>query len=151
MIQTTDPISGFRPFHDPSTKPQWAQLSRLGGDRVAILFKELRASLGKIGGITERLHFAGIEEGWVVRYGVGGAELFTARISPGKLEVKLPWESASAERPFRMPQPSAALRRSIQISQDSNSARICLKNRAAVRSFSSLVLARSKLISKAEM
>jgi hypothetical protein len=139
-------LPGFKPFHDPSRKPQWAQLSRLGGDRVAILFKELRQSLGRIDGIVERLSFAGDEDGWVVQYCAGNTELFTARISPGLLEVKIPSESGGVES--KMLQLSAALKRAIQNSQSARFWQFCLKNRAMVHSFASLVAARSKQISK---
>ncbi|HUZ47461.1 MAG TPA: hypothetical protein VMW54_12570 [Terriglobia bacterium] len=139
----------FEPFYDPSVKPQWAQLSRLGGDRVTILFKELRASLGKIDGIVERLHFSGIKDGWVVRYSVGPCELFTARISPGLLEVKLPADFVGAGKPFKLPQPSAALKSAIPKVQSGEPTRIRLTNRARVRSFSNLAVARGRLFSKA--
>jgi hypothetical protein len=151
MTPTMNALAGFRfkPFYDPSRKPQWGQLIRLGGDRVAILFKELRTSLGNIDGIIEGLYFSGVDDGWVVRYCVRNTELFTTRILPGALEVKLPSESADAERPFQMPPLSAVLKRAMLNSKDVNSTRFCLNNRAAVRSFSNLVAARSKLISKA--
>ena len=139
-------LPGFKPFHDPSRKPQWAQLSRLGGDRVAILFKELRQSLGRIDGIVERLSFAGNEDGWVVQYCAGNAELFTARISPGLLEVKIPLDSDGVAS--KIPQLSGVLRRAIQDSQNASFWHFCLKNRATVRSFANLVTARSKQISK---
>ena len=139
----------FKPFYDPLVKPQWAQLSRLGGDRVAVLFKELRASLGKIDGLIERLHFSGIEDGWVVRYSVGHCELFTARISPGELEVKLPADFVEEGKPFKLPQASAALISSIPNSQSGEPTRIRLTSRAMVRSFSNLAAARSRLFSKA--
>jgi len=150
MTQTMNPFTEFRfkPFYDPSTKPQWGQLSRLGGDRVAILFKELRTSLGKIEGIIERLYFSGVEDGWVVRYCIGNTELFTARISPGSLEVKLPSDFAGPEKPFKIPQLSAALKGAVQNSPSGNSTRICVRNRAMVHSFSNFVAARSKLLLK---
>ncbi len=141
----------FKPFHDPSRKPPWAQLSRLGGDRVAILFKELRQSLGKIDAIVERLWFSGAEEGWVVQYSVGNTELFTARISSGLLEVKVPFESADVECSSMMPQLSAVLKRAIRISQNTDPVRFRLENRAMVRSFSKLVAARSRQISKSSV
>ncbi len=149
MSQTINSEFCFKPFYDPSVKPQWAQLSRLGGDRVAILFKELRASLGKIDVIVERLHFSGIEDGWVVRYSVGPCEVFTARISPGVLEVKLPADFVEAGKPFKLPQASAALKSAIPNFQSGEPMRIRLTNRAMVRSFSNLAAARVRFFSKA--
>lgn len=77
------------PFCDPNVKPDWAQLTRLGGDRVAILFEELRRRIGAIGGLTEDLHFASPEEGWVPRYSLDGETIAHAHIGPGSLEATL--------------------------------------------------------------
>ncbi len=77
------------PFCDPNVKPDWAQLTRLGGDRVAILFEELRRRIGAIDGLIEDLHFASQDEGWVPRYSLDGVTIAHAHIGPGSLEVTL--------------------------------------------------------------
>jgi hypothetical protein len=70
---------------DPEVKPTWAQLTRLGGDRVAILFEDLRRRIGVIDGLIEDLYFAGCEEGWVPRYRLGGETVALIRISSRRL------------------------------------------------------------------
>ena len=77
------------PFRDPNSKPDWAQLTRLGGDRVANLFEELRRRMGVVEGLTEDLYFAGPEEGWAPRYTVGGETVAVAHIRPASLGATL--------------------------------------------------------------
>jgi hypothetical protein len=77
------------PFRDPESKPDWAQLTRWGGNRVANLFEELRRRIGVVEGLIEDLHFAGPEEGWVPRYSVGGETIAIAHIRPASLAATL--------------------------------------------------------------
>ncbi len=62
---------------------------RWGGDRVTVLFDELRRSLASVEGLNEDLHFLGPEEGWAPRFRVGERTLFVAHIAPGSLEVTM--------------------------------------------------------------
>ena len=75
------------PFRNANAKPDWAQFTRLGGDRVAILFEELRTSISRIPGLIEELHFYGSEEGWLPRYRVEDRVLLNAQILPGNLSA----------------------------------------------------------------
>src|SRR5579872_1139120 len=93
-MKSTPPEVRFNPFNDPATKPQWAQLTRLGGDRVAILFEDLRCQIAKIDGVIESLRYSGPEEGWVAEYCADGTALFTARIFPGVLEVTMVFDGS---------------------------------------------------------
>ncbi|HVB28234.1 MAG TPA: hypothetical protein VNG91_00345 [Terriglobia bacterium] len=134
----------------PAKKPEWAQLIRLGGDRVAILFQELRKSVGTVEGIAERLHYS--EGRWMVRYDVGGTELFTARISPGLLEAVILFSPSERERLLRMRSLSGTIKDAVRSGANeagSNSIRLPLTDRRKVRSFASLVKAKSKLASMA--
>jgi len=75
------------PFRNAKAKPDWAQLTRLGGDRVAILFEELRTSISRIPALIEELHFCGPEEGWLPRYRVENRVLLKVQILPGNLSA----------------------------------------------------------------
>ncbi len=76
-------------FRNPEVKPDWAQLSRLAGDRAALRFEALRKRVGGIEGIREDLHYFGADWGWVPRYRLGERELFAVRILPGNLEGRM--------------------------------------------------------------
>jgi hypothetical protein len=133
-----------------ATKAEWAQLIRLGGDRVAILFDELRMSVGGIDGLVQRLHYSDVEERWVVRYEVGDAELFTVRISPGVLEASLTLSWPEVESLLQNRTVSKNVRDVIQNGAreaGSSSARFLLRDRRTVRSFANLARARKSLIS----
>ncbi len=136
----------------PARKPGWAQLIRLGGDGVAILFGELRKSVGRIDGVVERLHYSAKEERWVVQYRVGDAVLFTAWISPGLLEAGIVLTRSDVERLLRTHNLSGTVRNAIRAGateQGQDSIRFPLKDRRMVRSFLNLVRAKKSLISNA--
>jgi len=136
----------------PAKKPEWAQLIRLGGDRVAILFEELRKSVGTVDGIVERLHYSAGEARWVVQYDVGGTELFSAQISPGWLEAGMPLSRSEAESLLVRRGLSGTIKDAIRSGASeagSNSIRFQLTDRRTVRSFASLAKAKSKLASTA--
>ncbi len=82
----------LNPFRKEDEKPTWAQFSRLGGDRVAIHFEELRTKIAVIPGLIEELHFFGPEEGWLPRYRVGDRVLFKIHILPGELGATIEME-----------------------------------------------------------
>jgi hypothetical protein len=132
----------------PARKPGWAQLIRLGGDRVAILFDELRKSVGKIDGVIERLHYSGTEQRWFVQYRTVDAELFTVRISPGVLEAAMLLSPSEVERLLSTRKLSVTIRDAFRTSASgagSSSVRFLLKDRRTVRSFASLARAKDRL------
>src|SRR5579875_2910994 len=132
----------------PARRPEWAQMIRLGGDRVAVLFNELRKSVGKIDGIIERLHYSAEENRWVVKYSIDGLELFTARIFPGSLEAEMALSAAEANVLLRSEALSRTLRNTIDSGLQERQAGLInfpLTNRRAARSFASLVRAKSRL------
>lgn len=132
----------------PARKPGWAQLIRLGGDRVAILFAELRKSVGKIDGIVESLHYSASESRWVVRYEIGSVPLFMVRIMPGLLEGCVPLSLSECETLLATCSLSETIRRAIRSSASEallNPVRLPLTDRCKVRSFANLVRAKSRL------
>jgi hypothetical protein len=133
-----------------AAKAGWAQLIRLGGDHVAILFDELRKAVGRIDGVVQRLHYSSSEERWVVQYEVGDAELFAVRISPGVLEAGMALSRSEVERLLQNRTVSKTVRDVIQNSAreaGSSSVRFLLRHRRTVRSFANLARARNSLIS----
>jgi hypothetical protein len=133
----------------PAKEPGWAQLIRLGGDRVAVLFEELRRAVGKVDGIVERLHYLSGECRWAVQYCVGGIELFAVRISPGTLEVAMPLSRSDAEILLRTHNLSAGMKDAIRRNASgtgSNALRLPLTDRRLVRSFATAVKAKGKLV-----
>jgi hypothetical protein len=134
----------------PARNPGWAQLIRLGGDRVAILFDVLRKSVGRIDGVVERLHYSASDGCWVVQYRVGGLGLFAARISPGLLEAVIDLNRREVECLLQARKLSGGVRDAIRIGTSaagSGSVRFPLKNRCAVRAFANLARAKSSLTS----
>lgn len=146
MAATESPLNLVR---GPARKPGWAQLIRLGGDGVAILFGELRKSVGRIDGVVERLHYSAKEERWVVQYRVGDAELFTAWISPGLLEAGIVLTRSDVERLLRTRNLNGTVRNAIRAGATEpgqDSMRFPLKDRRRVRSFVNLARAKNRLL-----
>ncbi len=134
----------------PARKPGWAQLIRLGGDGVAVLFGELRRLVGRIDGIVERLHYSSREERWVVHYRVGGAELFIVWISPGVLEAGMALNRLDAERLLRNHGLSGTVKDAIRAGATEPGqglVRFPLKDRRTVHSFVNLARVKNILIS----
>jgi hypothetical protein len=133
-----------------AAKAGWAQLIRLGGDRVAILFDELRKPVGRIDGVGQRLQYSAIEGRWVVQYEVGEAELFTKRISPGVLEASMALSRSEVERLLQNRTLSENARDVIQNKASeagSSSVRFLLRDRRTMRAFANLARARTSLFS----
>jgi hypothetical protein len=150
-MMMASPESPLNFVHGPAKKPEWAQMVRLGGERVAVLFEELRRSVGKIDGIVEKLCYSGREGGWVVQYRVSGVELLTMRIAPGLLEVSIPLSTPDCERLLLMPNLSKTIKdaiRGISNEVEANSVRVPLTNRRRVHSVASLVMAKARLSPK---
>jgi len=139
------------PFVNPGHKPEWAQLTRLAGDRAAILFEELRRRLGTIEGLREDLHFFGPGTGWAPRYRVGEKALFTAHIFPGRLEVAMDIEGPLREKLLAAHAVAVRIKRALGSASGSGaSIRVALSNRADARSFARLVRWKSKFQESAE-
>lgn len=137
--------------HGPAKKPEWAQMIRLGGDRVAILLEELRKAAGKVDGIVEVVLFSGKRGGWVVQYEVESSELFTAHIAPGVLEVVIPLSRSEIKSLLRIRNLSGNIQEAIRQSSDgSATARVEfeLMNRRRVHSFANLVMAKARFAQK---
>ncbi len=86
------------PFRDARRQPEWAQLTRLAGDRAAILFEQLRSEISAIDGLVEDLHYLDSEAGWVPRYRVGQKTLLTVHIYPGVVEANLELQEPLREK-----------------------------------------------------
>ncbi|MEJ2006768.1 MAG: hypothetical protein P8Z30_01195 [Acidobacteriota bacterium] len=151
-MMMASPESPLNFVHGPAKKPEWAQMVRLGGERVAVLFEELRRSVGKIDGIVEKLCYSGREGGWVVQYRVSGVELLTMRIAPGLLEVSIPLSPSEREILPGMRNLSGTIKDAIRgISNnevESNSVRVPLTNRRRVHSVANLVMVKARLAQK---
>lgn len=146
MVATQSPLNVVR---GPAKKPGWAQLVRLGGDRVAILFGELRKDVGRIDGVVERLHYSAKEERWMVQYRVEDAQLFTVRILPGLLEADVPMSAAEAGALASTGKLSGVIQEALGVcagGDGANSVRLALKDRRAVRSFANFLRVRIRLL-----
>ena len=143
-MTSTLPEVRLNPFNDPATKPQWAQLTRLGGDRVAILFEDLRRQIAKIDGIIESLSYSGSEEGWVAEYRADGTTLFTARIFPGVLEVTMVFDGSGFEQLISSEKLGARMKDALRNAENSGFIRLDLNHSSAVRSFANLIVIKSK-------
>jgi hypothetical protein len=146
-VNAADPPNPVTAGH---TNPQWAQLTRLAGDRAAILFEDLRRRVGAIEGLIEELHYDGVAERWTPRYRLGEEVLFTADILPAVLEATLTLDAGERLSLLRSRRLSSAMRQLIQqtpMVEGPVSVRVRLNSRAAVGAFSTLVAMKSKLIS----
>ena len=141
------------PFRNPKAKPHWAELSRLAGDRAAILFQELRRDIAKIEGLEEDLHYHGPAWGWAPRYRLGGRALFSAHILPGRLEASIELDDALREVSLKSLKVAASLKEAVRAMNSAGvftALRLPLPNLTAVRAFARLVVIKSKrLISAA--
>ena len=136
------------PFRDPDARPQWAQLTRLAGDRAAILFEELRRQISRIDGLREELHYYGAQDGWVPRYSVGSQQLFTAHIEPGRLAVTLAIDQRLRQGLAASANIGPGIKSAVETaSADDGRAmvRIELPTVATIRSFAHLVVAKNRL------
>ena len=144
-MTSTLPEVRLNPFNDPATKPQWAQLTRLGGDRVAILFEELRRQIAKIDGIIESLSYLGPEEGWAAEYRADGTTLFTVRILPGVLEATMTFDASTFERFVSSGKLSVKMKDTLRNAEASGFIRLDVNHSSAVRSLANLAVIKSKL------
>ncbi len=143
------PVPHQNPFRDPEAKPEWAQLTRLAGDRAAILFEDLRGRLSKIEGLQEELYYGGAGCGWVPRYCRRDKILCMVRILPGLLEAEVELERPLCENLLASPRVAAGIKkamRSASLDESSACVRVQLADQATARAFASLVLLKSKYV-----
>jgi len=134
------------PFRDPHAKPRWAELTRLAGDRAAILFEDLRRRLAGIDGLQEELFYAGPDDGWLPRYKAGEQVLFSAHILPGALEASIELEAPLRDRALASPRVAAGIKEALRraaLAPEGN-VRLRLSSASLVRSFARLVLMKSR-------
>ncbi|HEV2348798.1 MAG TPA: hypothetical protein VG028_03025 [Terriglobia bacterium] len=145
-LMSVAPISQIprrNPYRDPAAKPEWAQLTRLGGDRVAILFEDLRARISGIDGLVEELHFYGEEAGWLPRYRVGDRVLLTVEILPGNLTAAAELEVSLAKKILNSPTRTSRIKtwlRPFAIREGIALLRVRLSSRAHTCSLARLIL-----------
>jgi hypothetical protein len=135
------------PFCDRARPPQWAQLTRMAGDRAAILFEDLRSQVADIAGLIEELHYLGPELGWAPRYRVGDDPLFVACIMPGLLEANLALNRAARERVLVSRRVAILMKTAVKAAAESGGlarVRVELGSKRAVRAFARLVRFLSK-------
>ncbi len=128
--------------------PQWAQLSRLAGDRAAILFEELRKRVGAIPGLVEELRYDEVEKRWTPHYLLGAEVLFTAHILPAALEAMTALSASQRDRLLRSRKIGLAMRQIIEKAPmvgGSVPVRVRLNNQAAVGAFAAVITAKSRL------
>jgi len=154
MVQNAAAMS--RIDHNPVTAShtnlQWAQLTRLAGDRAAILFEDLRRRVGTIAGLVEELHYDGVTQRWTPCYHLDDEVLFTAHILPAALEATLTLDADQRHSLLGSRRLSSTMKHLIQqtpIVQGQVSVRARLNSQAAVRAFATLILMKSKLVSTA--
>lgn len=139
------------PFREPERKPDWAQLTRLAGDRVAILFEDLRGRIGNIAGLEEELHYSGSDWGWTPRYRLGDESLFVAHLRPGFLEATIELQRPLREKVLASSRVTTKVKAAIGDAPEKGGsilARFRLSSRADVSSFANLVRLKSKFIER---
>ncbi len=135
------------PFRDPQARPEWGQLTRLAGDRAAILFEDLRSQLGRIDGLQEDLRYTGPGQGWAPRYRLQENTLCTVWVLPGILEAAVELAKPLGEKLLASPRVATAIKEAIRTGGADNGsacARLRLSNRADVRAFANLIQIKSK-------
>jgi hypothetical protein len=153
MVQKVTAMSRAdrNPVTASHTNLQWAQLTRLAGDRAALLFEDLRTRVSAIAGLVEELYYDEFAERWTPRYRLGEAVLFTAHILPAALEATLALDRGERLSLLGSRRLSFAMKHLIQqtlMIEGRVSIPVRLNSRAAVGAFSTLVAMKSKLISR---
>jgi hypothetical protein len=118
-------------------------LTRLGGDRVAILFEELRRRISTISGLVEELYFCGPAQGWGPRYRVGDRVLLKVHIVPGNLGVTVELEEMLFINLLSSPKIASKIKmwfRTVSIREGIALLSVRLSNRADICSLANLVV-----------
>lgn len=150
-MESKPPMRADNPFFGPEMKSKWAHLSRLGGDRVAILFEELRRRAGAIEGLAEELVFAGDQAGWTPTYSVEGKILFSAHVGAGSLAVMMRMDARERDRLLASKRVSAAARKALEVARNEGgeySLRIAVRSRGDVTAAARLIVLRSRIPAK---
>jgi hypothetical protein len=145
MTIATHQIGDF--LKDPKRRPDWAQLTRLAGDRASILFEELRRRVSVIDGLIEELVYQGPELGWTPHYRCGEASLFSVIIRPGVLEAVVTLDGREREGALESPRIARGIKqriRSAPIRAEAIHLRVPLAKVEDVRAFASLVLRKTQ-------
>jgi hypothetical protein len=130
------------PFCDPEHPPQWAQLTRLAGDRTAILFEDFREQLGVIDGLVEELRYLGPEQGSVPACRVGKHSLCQAHILPGSLMASLKLDRPAWERALNSSRVTGRMKTILRQALDDTSAisqQVNLRTKSQIRAFTGFV------------
>lgn len=130
-------------FRDAQAKPDWAQFTRLGGDRVAILFEELRTRISAVSGLVEELCFYGPAQGWGPRYRVGDRVLLKIHIAPGNLGATVELEEMLFTNFLSSPKIGRKMKmwfRTVSIREGIALLSVRLSNRADICSLAHLVV-----------
>ena len=155
MADSRDPSFPQRlapePLLSDKKRPSWGQLARRGGDRISVLFAELRTRLADIPGLIEELQFDNDSGEWEPRYRVGDRTLFRLQISPGRLDATAEFSAAEVIRLLASPRLSARIRQWLQsVSSDNEGvqlrARISTDGDAS--SFAALAVKLSRLMTE---
>ncbi|HEV2492248.1 MAG TPA: hypothetical protein VG204_04160 [Terriglobia bacterium] len=145
MTIATCQIGDF--LKDPTRQPDWAQLTRLGGDRAAILFEELRRRVSVIDGLVEELVYQGPELGWTPHYRCGETGLFIVLIRPGALEAVAMLDRPQRERALGSSRVAHRMKQRIEsapLEGEEAHLRVPLARVEDVRAFASLMLLKSQ-------
>jgi len=145
-----DDLRQSGPWSARENKPTWAQLTRLAGDRAAILFEQLRDKVSKIDGLREELHFDPGIGRWTPRYLAGQLALFSVVIAPGRLEGRLEIDPRLRDKLITSPRIGATLRTALRDAAPAGPAialRLPLRNQSEVRAFANLALTKSRWVS----
>jgi len=143
------PVDLPNPVAAGHANPQWAQLTRLAGDRAAILFDDLRRRVGGIEGLIEELYYDAVKERWIPRYRLGESVLFVVHILPAALEATVTLDTAQRDKLLSSRKLSATMKQLIRQAQTVEgrvSVHVRLNNRAAVRAVANLIATKSKLM-----
>jgi hypothetical protein len=144
MAHSTSP----NPFRGPARGPGWAELTRLAGDRGAILLMDLRRRISSIHTLQEEVVY-NPERGWDCVYRAGNRTLFTLHVGPALLEATMGLEGALRERLLRSSRVGRALQRTLRelpLENGTVSLRVRLSNANLVRSFARLAAIKARTL-----
>ena len=131
------------PFRGPARAPEWAALTRLGGDRVAVLLKMLRTEAGKVAGLKEEISSDNPAAVWTISYSIAKEPLFTLTVRPGSLEWLMPADSSHHGLPAPAVTPTQPLPAPLDVP---DLTRVQIATARDVRSLMKLVTKRSRRI-----
>lgn len=145
MTIATYQIGDF--LRDPQRPPEWAQLTRLAGDRAAILFEELRRRASAIDGLVEELIYQGPDVGWTPHYRCAATSLFSVLIRPGVLEAVVTLDCRKRERALASNRIARRIKQQIRnapVENELTRLRVPLAKVEDIRAFASLAVLKSQ-------